>query len=123
MFIEKGLQEGIRPMFDCGFPYCFFSEEQKEYLACHHVVFGSQCGVIPDVLPDLRAIPCFPLSAFSAPVNSSNWSDVRKNLQEKLKNMNYNDIYQQCKDCKHLMNGKCLGGCKAVRLKRIAKHF
>lgn len=67
-FIQSGVERGIKPFFDCGFPLCFFDAEQKDFFRSNAIDVVSQCGTIPDLCPDSRAIPCFPLDEFGVHV-------------------------------------------------------
>ncbi len=116
-FIQKGVQSGIRPMFDCGFPYCFFNEEQRAYFSVNEIHFKSNCGPIPDVGPGLFAMPCFPLALLSRPILcTSDWSVLNGEFENTLGTMSYKPIFEKCDSCEALQNKTCSGGCAALRM-------
>jgi len=115
-FIQYGAERGIRPFFDCGFPYCFFNAKQKEYFIKNGIDFISQCGVIPDIRPDFSAIPCFPLSHYSTQIFPENSLEKTKEyLANKISQKIQKLLYSRCNDCNAIQNGRCSGGCIAMR--------
>ena len=108
---------GLRPEFDCGFPDCFFSDEQKNFLEANNIEFHSNCGIIPDLRPDLTAIPCFPLARFAVPVSSSSrWNLLRQQLTQQWQALQFKSLFMKCQDCEAFYTGRCCGGCAALRL-------
>lgn len=117
-FLVECIRKGIKPEFDCGFPYCFFTDEQREYSSLHSVHFASLCGIIPDLLPDHSAIPCFPLAHARVDLHGqSSWSEVISGLEKKVAGMKMNLIFAHCQGCTYLQEAICSGGCKAVRIR------
>ena len=117
-FFKKGIQSDIRPSFDCGFPYCFFNEEQKRYFEENNIQFFSNCGIIPDITPDFFAIHCFPLAYFKQPVSDNmTWQILQQKFDTTLNACKYEPIFEKCKECKELHTKKCSGGCMSLRLK------
>lgn len=125
-FLVECIGKGIKPEFDCGFPYCFFTDEQKEYFSVHSVHFASLCGIIPDLLPDHSAIPCFPLAHARVDLRGqSSWLEVISALEKKLAAMNMNLLFAHCQGCTYLQEAVCSGGCKAFgfRWKSLAPEI
>ena len=115
--IQKGVSKNIRPSFDCGFPYCFFSEEQKKYFNENRIMFSSNCGIIPDIIPDFLMIPCFPFSKFQKQITSnSNWNEMSSEFKNDLNSYSFNLLFKKCANCEDLRSGKCCGGCAAFRV-------
>ncbi len=115
--IQIGVQYDIRPNFDCGFPLCFFTPKQRQYLIDHQVQFHSHCGPIPDIGPDLNVIPCFPLAKFRQPIEQGwNWQKSRQLFVKSMKDYKASLLFEQCRDCKAINSEKCNGGCAALRL-------
>ena len=116
-FIRQGIESGIRVSFDCGFPYCFFTKDQREYLEKHDIEFASNCGIIPDITPDESVIPCFPLANFKQGItDTSNWENVEKRFKVILESATHHPLFNNCRDCVELESEKCGGGCRALRL-------
>jgi hypothetical protein len=114
--IQSGIDLGIKPFFDCGIPYCFFDAEQKEYFRNNGIDFLSHCGTIPDVCPDSSAIPCFPLAKFGVPVtHHTRWNELKAALEGRTKRQREGGIFPQCADCSEMQEGKCSGGCAALK--------
>ena len=116
-FIRQGIESGIRVSFDCGFPYCFFKKDQREYLEKHDIEFASNCGIIPDIIPDFTVIPCFPLANFRQKISeTSHWDDVKKGFDKMLAKVSFQPLFLECRDCEPLIRGKCNGGCRGLRM-------
>lgn len=121
-FIQKGVLLGIRPTFDCGFPFCFFNEEQRQYFEKNEIKFSSNCGVIPDICPDFSVIPCFPLGRFKKKISKHTiWQDLQKDINDILVSYHFEPLFKDCKSCEELQTGNCSGGCAAFRIKEKLK--
>ncbi len=113
-FLTECIGKDITPEFDCGFPFCFFTDEQKRYLRDHDVEFASNCGFIPDILPDQTVIPCFPLAGCRVGVRGgASWSDARQALSDARGEKSGGNIYEECATCEHIDSHRCCGGCAA----------
>ena len=55
-------KEGIGAEFECGVPYCFFTEKDQKKLKQNNFKFESHCDSILDILPDGNIIYCLPLA-------------------------------------------------------------
>lgn len=116
-FLTECIAKGIKPEFDCGFPLCFFTEEQKAFLHDHSVEFVSNCGVIPDILPDRTVIPCFPLGDFRTVINGeSSWTHSRNTLERSIAGAKRYHLFEACTSCPHLNSRECSMGCAAFAL-------
>ena len=121
-FIHRGVQRGIQISFDCGFPYCFFNEEQRSFLEKENIVFSSNCGPIPDIAPDFTVIPCFPLQEFKESITqNTGWEKMQRLFNRKLKPLQYQPIFTECRECSEIQAGNCSGGCLALKLQSIQK--
>ncbi len=115
--IKEGISKNMSPTFDCGFPYCFFSAEQRLYFDKNGIEFSSNCGVIPDILPDFTVIPCFPLARLKKPIGKkSNRQKIENSYNKILKEFSYKPIFDECDNCDDLKSKNCCGGCAALRL-------
>jgi hypothetical protein len=116
-FVANLIEFGIQPEFDCGFPYCFFSQEQRLFLQKKNISFASNCGVIPDIGPNLSVKPCLPLSFFSMPIHAKSiWSDLEPTLTSTLSRQIARPLFPKCNDCDTLKQKICSSGCLALRL-------
>jgi MoaA/NifB/PqqE/SkfB family radical SAM enzyme len=116
-FIKQGISYGIKPTFDYGFPYCFFGEDQKMFLAQQDIDFKSNCGIIPDICHDDNVVPCLPLKKINQiyPENSK-WEEIRPLMEARLTQFKKLPLFEKCKLCEDLSNGNCSGGCSSFRL-------
>lgn len=116
--ILKGIKKGIYPQFDCGFPYCFFSDQQHYEFQESGVAFKSTCGVIPDITLT-SVFPCFPLCKLAVNYDvQANWPTLNQKLNRLLQGFNSSLLYEKCKECEYLLSGLCSGGCKAYTEKQ-----
>jgi sulfatase maturation enzyme AslB (radical SAM superfamily) len=117
LFFEKCFDAGIAPIFDCGFPYCFFSDKQKEFLERNSISFSSNCGIIPDMNADNQLIPCFPLSNYKFDFSDAEvWEKKEKEIQTLLNTKTRNPLFEKCKTCDEIAKGNCMGGCLSMQL-------
>ena len=116
-FIEQGLNFGIKPSFDCGFPFCFFNEGQKRFLSQQDIDFKSNCSIIPDICPDNTIIPCFPLKNIVQKYSdNSSWEEIQTSMESQIKQFKKVPLFEKCNSCEEINNGHCSGGCAAFRL-------
>jgi organic radical activating enzyme len=116
-FIKQGLSSGIKPSFDCGFPYCFFDENQKNFLAQQDIDFKSNCGIIPDICPDDSVVPCLPLRMISQTCSkNSKWGEIHPLIEAQLRQFKKLPLFEKCLRCGEISNGNCSGGCASFRL-------
>jgi len=129
--IQRGVTLGIRPEFDCGFPFCFFTKAQKDFLAQNDIKFTSNCGIIPDIGYQGNVIPCFPLSYFGEHIGpETKWSGLEKKLFFSISGTSKKYLFATCADCEFLDRKECCGGCMALRIQerfgtnhRISRHL
>ena len=116
-FIKVCLKNHIKPVFDCGFPFCFFDEEQKLFLKQNDIFFASNCGIIPDINAQNELIPCFPLSRLKLSFkNIDIWKDKEQELTRTLQEMPKVSLFDDCLLCNEIAAGNCSGGCLSFRL-------
>lgn len=115
--IMAGLRLGFCPSFDCGFPLCFFTGQQREELLRHGVMTTSCCGIVPDILSGPAAIPCFALQKLGFPIAvNERWPQVEQRMTAELERLPRTWLYPECAECRHRESGACSGGCLAWRL-------
>ena len=106
--------------FDCGFVPCMFPPEFWEHAGPAANEVGGQCGPIPDILPDLTAIPCYALGNLTQyPVSGcAKTGDLVRRFQERLAVPGGLGLFAHCRRCDWRARGRCNGGCAAAGLRR-----
>lgn len=104
----------IKPSIDCGFPMCYFSDEQIGWLfkMAGNLKFG--CGIPVDITPNMDVYSCFPLSKISkrSLFEFNTLNEIRNfyaNLLENIRLKTFG-IFEDCNMCLYKANGVCLGG-------------
>jgi len=113
-FREKFEVFRIKPLLDCGFPVCKFSDEELGWLLRQGIA-QLGCGRAPlDIATDLTVIHCFPLSNYRrkslrefASLNQihDHFSQMRSQIKSEIAG-----IYPDCEGCQHQLSGICTGG-------------
>ena len=118
---EQAAAVGVSLSFDCGFVPCMFPADPAELFGTAAEAIGRQCGPIPDILPDGRAIPCYPLASVAATAVGERDTDqsVARRLADRLRPFRAVGVYRACEDCGPRAAGRCLGGCLAHALRRL----
>ncbi|MDR2451964.1 MAG: radical SAM protein [Candidatus Accumulibacter sp.] len=121
LFARQAMEQGVRLEFDCGFVPCMFGEEDLALFASLGELPGMRCNPLPDVLPDGRAIPCYPLARIchTACLPGDTSRSVQARLREQLAALTYTGIYGECGRCPLREQSLCNGGCRAVALQRM----
>jgi MoaA/NifB/PqqE/SkfB family radical SAM enzyme len=123
-FFNKCLETGITPIFDCGFPFCFFNDEQKGFLSANNISFSSNCGIIPDIDGNNRLFPCFPLSEFTIAFSKNEiWKMKEKELQNLMDAETKNPLFEVCKTCDEMGKGNCTGGCLSLQFMKTSRQL
>ena len=121
IFARQLLERRIRLEFDCGFVPCMFDQNDLELLTAFGELPGARCNPLPDILPDGRAIPCYPLAnvcqTWCGPDDDSR--SVRARLSWRLAVYTETGIYGECGGCQLRHQGRCNGGCRAVAMQRL----
>lgn len=121
LFARQALEHGVRLEFDCGFVPCMFGEEDLELFASLGELPGARCNPLPDILPDGRAIPCYPLARVrqTACFPDDTSRSVQARLCEYLAVFAHTGIYGECGRCPLREQSLCNGGCRAAALQRM----
>ncbi|MCX6142123.1 MAG: 4Fe-4S cluster-binding domain-containing protein [Ignavibacteriales bacterium] len=116
-FLVECIGKGIRPEFDCGFPYCFFTDEQKDFFRDNAVDFASNCGLIPDILPNQTVVPCFPLARFTTGIDrKSSWAITKDEMDVSIAGVRGKSLYEACSACEYMESLQCSKGCAAFHV-------
>ncbi len=112
---------GLRLELDCGFTPCMFDENELRLLKRLGAVPGKRCNPLPDLLPDGRFIPCYPL----ADVVHVDWRDdddcksIQARMIKKLERYRQIGVFSDCGECPLRHENICNGGCLAAAMMRL----
>lgn len=116
--VKAGERLGVSLEYECGVPYCVFSDEQMGFLWRHNSSPGSGCQSRLDITPDGEVIYCLPLataglrhySEFESYPDCREWFEARFRPYRMLGNR------IECADC--MLNNplKCNGACLAKNM-------
>ena len=123
LFLRRIQPEGYSLSFDCGFVPCMFSDDFPRMADVDAAEIGCRCGPIPDILPDLTAIHCFPLGELDQlPISGIDTvKQMNDLLQKRTAVFRGIGIYRECRRCPLLQSGQCGGGCVAAALLRSSR--
>lgn len=112
---------GVVLNLDCGFVPCMFAHESLPALDVAVFDCGRRCNPLPDILPDGRAIACYPLADLGAvaPDQTTTAAAIRRHFQEVLDPYAALGIFSECSACELFRERRCLGGCRAAALRRL----
>jgi len=112
--------EGFRLSFDCGFVPCMFSGQFVESAAAEPVEPGICCGPIPDVLPDLSSVHCFPLAELDQlPISGiGTIQELGKMHQARVRAFRRPGVFPECAACELRRQAQCHGGCISAAMLR-----
>ncbi len=120
-FSKSARQNGIEIEFDCGFVHCMFPHDISELTGKNPQDIGQRCNPIPDILPDVNVLSCYPLHGLGeilSPIHhDSKW--LQQQFTDRLAPFKQFGIYPQCTICDLFKRGDCLGGCKAITMTRL----
>lgn len=113
-------QNKIDLVFDCGFPLCMFTEREIGHLYKNKTQLKFTCRTIPDIDPELKVFPCFPLAGYRSCTltDFKNLGEVKHHFDGLIARENGDfGIYSECRDCEYRHRGMCSGGCKGHYIK------
>jgi hypothetical protein len=112
--------EGFRLSFDCGFVPCMFSGQFVEQAGAEPVELGVCCGPIPDVLPDLSSVHCFPLAELDQlPISGIGTIQILGKMhQERVQPFRGPGVFRECSACELRRQSRCHGGCISAAMLR-----
>lgn len=120
-FITRAHEMDIVIDLDCGFVPCLFSREFLEAQPAIARAVGSRCNPIIDVLPEGEVIACYALSRlfrFSLTAEMTH-DKLAQGFEERFQRLVPSGIFKECALCRHLLGGRCDGGCRARRAMRL----
>lgn len=113
----------VRPNLDCGFPLCYFTDEQLGWFFRMAGMVNFGCGPAIDIKPNMDVYSCFPLSNIHKrslfEFNSIKdviafYVNLHNQIREDLKG-----VFDECTACIHRDEGRCSGG----GVCQILRHF
>ena len=122
-FARAAASRGVGIELDCGFVPCMFGSSPEDLPGLSSDLLGRACGPIPDILPDGRAIACYPLAGLTevAASDVGDLASIRAEMAERTAKYDSVGIFPECRSCPLKARGECLGGCLAVRLSRLRR--
>lgn len=119
-FFEDIREDGFTLNLDCGFVPCMFTPRFLDATGIVIEEMGCRCGPIPDILPDLTAIHCFPLSELDElPLSGfRTFQEIRSAHEQRVRVLKEVGVFRECSQCSIRQSGKCVGGCPSVALAR-----
>ena len=123
------------PYYDCNRPpWCIWSDEEKRRLRdlaarhgadeCTLVDTESFCRPVIDVLPDLRAVRCFGMSAFEKVDirDYANVNDLAAHFMRRIDRPAYRiKAMPECENCHLRRTWLCCQGCMGYKMVEIGK--
>jgi hypothetical protein len=112
--------DGFSLSLDCGFVPCMLTPRFFEVTGIAAQELGCRCGPIPDILPDLTSIHCFPLGELDElPISGLHtFQEIRSMHEQRVGVFKEVGIYKECSQCSVRQNGSCAGGCPSVAMLR-----
>jgi len=104
--------------FDCGMPLCIFSDEDLGRLfKLNRGKVQFSCGAAIDIGPDMQVWACFPLSNHEKKLlyDFNNVEEIKQHFAVQSNKIRKKErgIFTGCKECIHLEEKLCMGGCLA----------
>lgn len=126
---------GVLPYYDCNRPpWCIWSDEEKRWLRdlaarhgadeCTLVDTESFCRPVIDVLPDLRAVRCFGMSAFEKVGirDYADANDLAAHFMRRIDRPAYRiKAMPECENCHLRRTWLCCQGCMGYKMIEIEK--
>lgn len=117
----RAAQRNVELDFDCGWVPCMFPDGALRALGKGSEEVGLRCNPILDLLPDGRAISCYPLASHA--VAEVDMFDDAAALRARFASGQRSDrvlmLYKKCSDCDWRARGECTGGCLAGSMRRL----
>lgn len=116
--VKAGEPMDITIEYECGVPYCTFTDEQHGYLWRHKSNVSSGCQSRLDITPDGEVIYCLPLATAHRRHFSSfdNYPECREWYEKQYRPYRMLGAKIECAEC--MLNNpiKCNGGCLAKNM-------
>ena len=123
-FLERFGPEGFSVDLDCGFVPCMFTAHGMELLQMSAGEIGNRCGAIPDLMPDMTSVHCFPLAELDQlPVEgTATFPQLRKLHEQRAAPYRQVGVFRECASCAFRRAGDCSGGCIAAAMLRVNRR-
>lgn len=104
----------VKPNLDCGFPLCYFTDEQLGWLFRMAGTVNFGCGPAIDIKPNMDVYSCFPLSNInkrslfefnSIQEIAAFYSNLHNQIRE-----DFSGLFDECATCIFRDEGRCSGG-------------
>ncbi|MDO8589612.1 MAG: radical SAM protein [Armatimonadota bacterium] len=120
-FNQRAAEADVRIDFDCGFVPCMFPDGWLESAGYVNTGIGKSCNIVPDILPNSLAVPCYPLASTcrTEVEDGADVATIRAELTAELAAYRRIGIYPECATCPWRANDACDGGCVSASMKRL----
>lgn len=116
--VKAGEEIGLSAGYECGVPYCVFTDEQTGYLWRHKSYINSGCMSRLDITPEGNLIYCLPLATAYHPHFSEfeTYPEARDWFERKYAPYRKLCSKVECAECMLNNPVKCNGGCMAKNM-------
>jgi hypothetical protein len=98
-----------------------FSDDDLAMLNREGLHPGTRCNPLPDLLPNVHCIPCYPLADVLdlSTVQNMRHKDIQSFFANKLSSFRVAGIFKECGNCPQFKTDLCVGGCLAGSMRRM----
>lgn len=113
--VKAAKENNIRLRLDCNHvPYCYFTDEEKIFMADTVEKWHNYCNPVVDISPDFKASSCFGAYDLVDLHNFDNLQDAERFfLLKKMWPLAQENYYGKCATCEKFKSTTCQGGCLA----------
>lgn len=116
--IKAGEHLGVTIEYECGVPFCSFTDEQTGFLWRHNSRGNSGCQSRLDITPDGKVMYCLPLATAGLRHFSEfeSYPDCREWFEQRFAPYRLLGSREECAECPLNNPFKCNGGCLAKNM-------
>lgn len=117
----------VRPNLDCGFPLCFFSDEQLGWFFRMTGTVNFGCGPAIDIKPNMDVYSCFPLSTIHKR-SLYEFNSIQEvaafyiGLHDQIR-QDFPGAFEECVPCLLRNENRCSGGGVCHILRQVADEI
>ena len=116
--VKAGEQLGVSIDYECGVPYCTFTDEQLGYLWRHNSIVSSGCSSRLDITPDGEVMYCLPLATAGLRhyTTFNSYPECREWFERRFMPYRLLGSKLECAECPLNNPLKCNGACLAKNM-------